>query len=113
MMLTYNALKSTTFTLGAFQSVGPTVVGSLLKSSSVRATVSHIFNAASTLSFSADGNQTTSTSMSQFASASVSCSRILARDCTANISYRYLHSFVTTGGTAFLHHLAGTPVLSS
>jgi len=113
MLLTYNALKSTTFTLGAFQSVGPTAVGSLVKSTSVRATASHIVDAASTLSFSADFSQTTSTSGSQFASASVGYSRTLARDWTANISYRYLHSFGTTGGVAVFAPIAGTPIIST
>jgi hypothetical protein len=113
MLLTYNALKSTTFTLGAFQSVGPTAVGSLSKSSSVRATATHIINAASTLSFSADVSQTTTTGTSEYASASVSYGRILARDWTANITYRYLHSFGTTGGTAFFAPIAGTPIVTT
>jgi hypothetical protein len=113
MLLTYNALKSTTFTLGAFQSIGPTVVGSLSKTSSVRATATHIINAASTLSFAADVNQTTTTGTNEYASASVSYSRILARDWTANISYRYLHSFGTTGGTAFFAPVAGTPIVTT
>jgi hypothetical protein len=110
MLLTYKALKSTTFTLSAFQTVGPTVVGTLSKSSTVRAGATHILNAVSTLSFSADVSQTTSTGTSQFASASVSYGRILARDWTANISYRYLHSFGSTGGAVFAP-IAGTPII--
>jgi len=113
MLLTYKALKSTTFTLAAYQSIGPTAVGSLTQSRSVRAGVTHTINSVSTLSFSADAFENTSTSTSQYASASVSYSRILARDWTANISYRYLHSFGTTGGAAVVAPIiGGIPVIS-
>ncbi len=113
MLLTYNALKNTTFTLGAFQSVGPTAIGSLIKTSTVRATVSQIVNSASTLSFAADLNQNTSTTTSQFASASVSYGRVLARDWNANITYRYLHSFGSTGDSTVFAPIAGTPIISN
>jgi hypothetical protein len=113
MLLTYKALKSTTFTLAAFQSVGPTAIGSLVKTTSVVAGAAHVINSVSSLSFSANVSQNTSTSTSQYASASVSYSRILARDWTANLSYRYLHSFGTTGGTAVVAPvIGGIPVIS-
>ena len=113
MLLTYNALKSTTFTLGAFQSVGPTAIGSLIKTSTVRATITQIVNSASTLSFAADLNQNTSTTTSQFASASISYGRVLARDWNANITYRYLHSFGSTGDSTVFAPIAGTPIISN
>ena len=113
MQLTYRVLKNTTFTLGTFQSVGPSVLGSLFQSRSVQAGLTHIINSLSSLSFSAGAFETTSTSTSQFASASVSYTRTLARDWTANLSYRYLHSFGTTGGAAVFTPIAGIPVIST
>ncbi|SHH50515.1 hypothetical protein [Bradyrhizobium erythrophlei] len=114
MLLTYKALKNTTFTVAAFQSVGPTAIGSLVQTTSVRAGVSHAINSVSSVTFSADEFQTTSTTTGQFASASVSYSRTLARDWTAAITYRYLHSFGTTGGTvAITPIIGGLPVVST
>jgi hypothetical protein len=116
MLLTYRALKNTTFTVAAFQSVGPTAIGSLVQTTSVRAGVSHVINSVSSVTFSADEFQNTSpgTGQGQFASASVSYSRILARDWTAAITYRYLHSFGTTGGTTALTPIiGGLPVIST
>jgi hypothetical protein len=113
MALTYQALKNTTFTLSANQSVGPTAIGSLVKSSSVYATAVQAINSASALSFSANFGQNTSVGTSQYASASVSYSRTLTRDWTANLTYRYLHNFGTTGGTvAIAPIVAGIPVVT-
>src|SRR6185437_1740633 len=111
MLLTYKALKDTTLTLAAFQTIGPTAVGSLVKSSAIRASVTHSINQLSTWSFSADAFENTSIGTSQYASATISYSRTLARNWTANISYRFLHSFGTSGGAAFVP-VAGTPVIS-
>lgn len=115
MLLTYQALKDTTFTVAAHQSVGPTAIGSLLQTTSVRASVSHTINSISSVTFSADEFQNTSTSTSQFASASVSYTRTLARDWTAAVTYRYLHSFGTSGGTttAITPIIGGLPVIST
>jgi hypothetical protein len=113
MALTYKALNSTTFTLTANQSVAATAIGSLVQSNTVRAGATHIINSVSTLSFSADVFQNTSTTTSQFASASVSYSRILARDWTANLSYRYLHSFGSTAATTVLTPISGIPAISA
>jgi hypothetical protein len=117
MLLTYKALKNTTFTVAAFQSVGPTAIGSLVESTAVRASVNHVINSVSSVTFSADEFQNTSpgTGQSQFASASVSYSRALAKDWTAAITYRYLHSFGTTGGTtaALTPIVGGLPVIST
>jgi hypothetical protein len=119
MALTYNALKDTTFTLFTNQSVGPTAIGSLFASRSVVAGASHTINSVSSLAFSASLSQNTtpsgqnaSGSTSQFASASVTYTRTLARDWTANLTYRYLHNFGTTGGTAFFAPVVqGIPVI--
>jgi hypothetical protein len=113
MLLTYKVLKNTTFTLSGFQSIGPSAFGSLIKSSTLRASVTHVINSLSSLTLAADASENTSTGTSQYASASINYSRALARDWTANISYRYLHSFGTTGGnTAVLTPIAGTPVIT-
>ena len=117
MLLTYKALKNTTFTLSAFQSVGPTAIGTLFQSTSVRASVIQSINSASTVTFAADEfqNTTPGTAPGQFASASVSLTRTLARDWTASITYRYLHSFGATGGTtsALTPIIGGLPVIST
>lgn len=114
MLLTYKALKNTTFTVAAFQSVGPTAIGSLVQTTSVRASVSQVINSVSSVTFSADEFQNTSTSTGQFASASVSYSRTLAQDWTAAITYRYLHSFGTSGATvAITPIVGGLPVVST
>lgn len=112
MLLTYKALKDTTFTLAGSQKIGPTVVGSLVKTSSVRASMIHLINSYSTLTVSADAFENTSTSTSQFASASVSYSRTFARNWTASLTYRFLHSFGSSGGTAGVPVIAGTPVIA-
>jgi hypothetical protein len=123
MALTYNALKNTTFTLFAIQSVGPTAIGSLFQSQSVVAGASQTINSVSSLSFSASLSQNStpsagagpnaSASTSQFASASVTYTRALARDWTANLTYRYLHNFGTAGGTAFFAPVVpGIPVIT-
>jgi hypothetical protein len=110
MLLTYRMLKNTTFTLNGFQTIGPTAVGTLIKSSSLRGTVTHVINADSSLSFAADANQFSSTSTSEYASASVSYSYRLARELTANLTYRHLHSFGTSGPAAFVP-VPGTPFI--
>ena len=112
MLLTYKALKDTTFTLAGFQSVGPTAVGSLVETSSLRAAVNHIINSVSSWTIAADAAQTTTTTTSQYASASVSYSRALTREWSASITYRYLHSFGVTGATSSVVQVVGTPVIS-
>jgi hypothetical protein len=102
MSLTYKALKNTTFTLAANQSIGPTAIGSLVKSSSIYATAVQVINSVSNLSFSANLSQNTTVGTSQYASASVTYSRTLAPEWTAALTYRYLHNFGTTGGTEAL-----------
>ena len=110
MSLTYKALKNTTFTLAANQSVGPTAIGSLVQTSSVYATAVQTINSISTLSFSANFAQNTSVGTSQYVSASVTYSRTFAQEWTAALTYRYLHNFGTTGGTVALAPIvAGIP----
>jgi hypothetical protein len=115
MLLTYRALKSTTFTIAAYQSVGPTAIGSLVQTRSVLAGATHIINSVSSLSFSSGAFENTSSGgTSQFASASASYIRSLARDWNASLTYRYLHSFGTTSGaTAIIAPvIGGIPVIT-
>ncbi|MBT1515620.1 hypothetical protein KIP88_34640 [Bradyrhizobium sp. SRL28] len=110
-VLTYRMLKSTTLSIIASQSVGPSVVGSLFKRDSVTATLSHTVNSQSTLSLSASGNRQTSTTTTDFASASATYSYNLTRDWLAQLTYRYQHRFASTG-TAIFDPITGTPTVS-
>ncbi|WP_141688532.1 hypothetical protein [Bradyrhizobium paxllaeri] len=110
-VLTYRMLKSTTLSVTASQSVGPSVVGSLFKRDSVIASLSHSINARSTLSFSASGNRQISTTTTDYASASATYSYNLTREWLASATYRYLHRFASSG-TAIFDPITGTPTVS-
>jgi hypothetical protein len=110
-VLTYRLLKSTTLTLTASQSIGPSIVGSLFKRDSVGLSLAQTINARSTLSFSADMNRQISTTTTDYASASVSYGYNFTREWTAQLSYRYLHRFASSG-TAIFDPITGTPTVS-
>ena len=110
-VLTYQMLKSTTLSIIASQSVGPSVVGSLFKRDSIAASLIHSINSRSTLSFSASGNRQISTTTTDYASASATYSYNLTREWVASGTYRYLHRFASTGATIF-DPLTGTPTVS-
>ncbi|KRR27891.1 hypothetical protein CQ14_08620 [Bradyrhizobium lablabi] len=110
-VLTYRMLKSTTLSVIASQSVGPSVVGSLFKRDSITASLSHSINSRSTLSFSASGNRQISSTTTDFASASATYSYNLTREWLASATYRYLHRFASTGTTIF-DPITGTPTVS-
>ncbi|QND70440.1 hypothetical protein [Tardiphaga robiniae] len=111
LLLTYRALKATTFTLSATKSVGPTVVGSLFETETIRAGMTHLINAKSSLSLSADLSRSTSTNVTDFGSASATYSHELTRDLNAQITYRHLHRFAGSG-LATIDPITGTPILS-
>jgi len=111
-VLTYRMLKSTTLSITASQSVGPSIVGSLFKRDSIVASLSHNINARSTLSFSASGNRQIATNTTDYASASATYSYNLTREWLASATYRYLHRFASTGGTAIFDPITGTPTVS-
>lgn len=102
---------ATRFSLSASQSIGPSVVGSLFKTDLIAAGLSYTINAKSRLSFAASGNRLISTSTSDLVSASVTYSYQLAREWSAQVSYRYLHRFATNG-TVFFDPITGTPTVS-
>jgi len=110
-VLTYKMLKSTTLTLLANQTIGPSVVGSLFKRDSVSAGLSHTINARSTLSFSTGWNRQISTTTTDYVSTSVTYGYNFTREWTAQLTYRYLHRFASSGTTIF-DPITGTPTVS-
>ena len=110
-VLTYKMLKHTTLTLSASQTVGPSVVGSLFKTDTVAVGLAHTINTRSTLSFAASATRQISTSTTDLVSASVTYGYQLAREWTAQVSYRYLHRFAANG-TVFVDPITNTPTVS-
>jgi hypothetical protein len=115
MVLTYRMLKDTTLTVFGNQSIGPSVVGSLTKTTSVGTGLSQTINSRSSLSFAASATRQVSTSSSDFYSASVTYSYQLAREWNSQISYRHLHRTAPTGGTtsAVFDPITGVPIISA
>jgi hypothetical protein len=109
--LTYKMLKNTTLALTASQSIGPSIVGSLFKTDSLAVNLNHTINASSTLSFSATATRQTSTTTTDFVTASAAYSYTFTREWTAQLSYRYLHRFASTG-TVIFDPITGTPTVS-
>ena len=110
-VLTYRMLKNTTLALTANQSIAPSVVGSLFKRDTIDASLSHSINAWSTLSLSASGTRQISTTTTDYASASIAYSYNFTRELSAQLTYRYLHRFASTGTTIF-DPITGTPTVS-
>lgn len=111
-VLTYRMLKNTTLDIVASQSVGPSIVGSLLKRDSVNATLSQTINSRSRLSFTAGWNRQISTTTTDYASASATYSYNLTKEWLAQFTYRYQHRFASSGGTATIDPLTRTPTVS-
>ncbi len=109
--LTYKMLKNTTLTLTASQAIGPSIVGSLFKTDTVTVGLAEIINTRSTLSFAASATRQISASTTDFVSASATYSYQLAREWTAQLTYRFLHRFATNG-TAIFDPITGTPTVS-
>jgi hypothetical protein len=114
LALTYRMFPDTTLTLTGVQTIAPSVVGSLIKSTSIGAGLSRTVNSRETLSFNASASQTTSSgTTSDFLSASVTYGYQLTREWTAQLSYRYLHRLATAGtaSTGFvLDPITGIPL---
>jgi hypothetical protein len=110
-VLTYKMLKSTTLTLTASQAIGPSVVGSLFKTDTVAVGLVQTINTRSTLSFAASVTRQISTSTTDFVSASATYGYQLAREWSAQVTYRYLHRFATNG-TVIFDPITGTPTVS-
>jgi hypothetical protein len=110
-ILTYRMLKNTTLTLIASQSISPSIVGSLFKRDVITATLYHTINSRSSLSFSASGNRSISTTTTDYASASATYAYNFTRDWSAQLTYRYQHRFASTGGASTIDPLTGTPTV--
>jgi hypothetical protein len=101
MVLTYKMFPDTTLTLNALQSISPSVVGSLIEATSIGAGLTRLVNSRETLSFSASASRQTSTgTTSDFFSGSIVYSYLLTREWNAQVSYRYLHEFGTSGAAS-------------
>jgi hypothetical protein len=115
MLLTYRMLKNTTLTLFGNQTIGPSVIGSLTKQTTIGAGLTHIINSRSSLSFTASASRQVTTSSSDFYSGSVTYSYQLAREWSSQVSYRHLHRTASTGATtsAIFDPITGIPIVSS
>jgi hypothetical protein len=115
MLLTYRMLKNTTLTLFGNQTIGPSVIGSLTKQTTIGAGLTHIINGRSSLSFAASASRQATTSSSDFYSGSVVYSYQLAREWNSQISYRHLHRTASTGSTTggIFDPITGIPIVSS
>lgn len=110
-VLTYRLLKNTTLAINARQSISPSIVGSLFKTDNVTASLSHTINSRETLSFSASGTRSISTTTTDYASASVTYGYNFTRDLSAQLTYRYQHRFASSG-TSTIDPITGTPTVS-
>ncbi|WP_163450036.1 hypothetical protein, partial [Escherichia coli] len=61
-VFTYKFMKTATLSVVASQSVGPSVVGSLVKRDTISASVNYIVNSRENVSFTASGNRQIATS---------------------------------------------------
>ena len=110
-VLTYKVFADTTFAFNAEQSIAPSIVGTLFKRDSLTATLNYTINSHSTLAFSANAYRQIATTTTDFASASVSYGYTFTREWNAQLSYRYLHRFASTG-TAIVDPITGFPTVS-
>jgi hypothetical protein len=103
MILTYNLLKTTTLSLTASRSIAPSIVGSLYLTTAFGANVTYAINQSSSLSVSGDISRQTSLGVqTDFLSASIGYSKILAREWNAQATYRFLYRSASTGSTTGL-----------
>ena len=101
MVMTYKMFPDTTLALTGVQSVSPSAVGTLIKLTSIGAGLTRQVNSRQTLSFAGDISRTTSSgNTSDFLSGSIVYSYLLTREWTAQLSYRHLHRFATSGSTS-------------
>jgi hypothetical protein len=111
MSIIYRMLKSTTLTFTAGQGIAPSVVGSLVESTSIGAGLSYSINQSSALSLAASATrQTTTGGANDFLSGSVTYSRVLVREWNSSITYRYLHRTATTGTAIAFDPITGIPL---
>jgi hypothetical protein len=114
MLLTYRMLKNTTATLYATQTIGPSVIGSLVKTTTIGAGLTHTINSRSSLSIGASASRQVTQGSTDFYSQSVTYSYQLAREWNAQFSYRHLHRTATTGSTSnvIFDPITGIPIVT-
>ncbi|WP_156948733.1 hypothetical protein [Bradyrhizobium sp. WSM1417] len=110
-ILTYKFMKTATLSLSASQSVGPSIVGSLVKRDIVNASVNYLINSRENLTISASGNRQITGTTTDYASVSATYGYNPVRDVSLQFSYRYQHRFASTG-TRIFDPLSGTPTVS-
>lgn len=110
-ILTYKFMKTATLSVIASQSVGPSIVGSLIKRDTVSASVNYLINSRENLTISASGNRQIATTTTDYASVSATYAYNPVRDVSLQFTYRYQHRFASTGTTIF-DPLTGTPTVS-
>jgi hypothetical protein len=115
MLLTYRMLKNTTLTLSGTQTIGPSIIGSLTKQTTIGTGLTHTINSRSSLSFAAYATRQVTTSSTDFYSGSVTYTYQLAREWNSQLSYRYLHSTGSRGSTTggIFDPIAGVPIVST
>lgn len=110
-VFTYKFMKTATLSVVASQSVGPSVVGSLVKRDTISASVNCIINSRENISFSASGNRQIAQSTTDYASFSATYAYNPIRDLSLQFTYRYQHRFAGTG-TTIIDPVTGTPTSS-
>jgi hypothetical protein len=114
LVLTYKMFPDTTLTLNANQTIAPSTVGSLIKTSTVGTGLSYQINSHQTLSFETDVSRTNSSGVtSDFLAGSIVYSYLLTKEWTVQLSYRHLHEFAVSGtsSTGFtVDPITGIPI---
>ncbi|WP_156947507.1 hypothetical protein [Bradyrhizobium sp. WSM3983] len=110
-ILTYKFMKTATLSVLASQSVGPSIVGSLIKRDSLSASVNYLINSRENLTISASGNRQITGTTTDYASVSATYGYNPIQDVSLQFNYRYQHRFASTGTTIF-DPLTGTPTVS-
>jgi hypothetical protein len=115
MLLTYRMFNDTTFTAYGYQTIGPSVIGSLTKTTTIGAGLAYTINSRSNLSFAAYATRLATTTSTDFYSGSVTYSYELARDWNSQFTYRYQHRTAATGSTTgtIFDPITAIPIISS
>lgn len=109
--LTYKIMKTATLSIVANQTIGPSIVGSLIKRDTLGVTWSYIVNSRENLSLSANASRQITSATSDSASVSATYAYNPIRDVSLQFSYRYQHRFASSG-TAIIDPLTNTPTVS-
>jgi hypothetical protein len=110
-VLTYKFSKTATLSVVASQSIGPSIVGSLVKRDTITANVNYIINSRENLTFSAGGNRQIAGTTTDYGLASVTYGYAPVRDLSLQLTYRYQHRFQSVG-TTIVDPLTNTPTVS-